>query len=211
MKNYEMSIETSVDSVPIVNLSIHGPAPCLADIAIQKGDSGVREIFKEVISELTGQQWMYCLPSIDQVVFNETDKVTVVIWADGEKTIVRCGEGEAWDRYTGFMAAVCKRLFGGTTTAKKLMNAKDKGYQAKLKAEAIAKEKEKRAAEAKEAKKKADQRRDKEFDRMMDDLIKYYMVDFAAQDMARRIMNGEDEPENTSADGTEGEPDASNC
>lgn len=67
----------------------------------------------------------YYLPGIKKVIFNEESGVTVLLWEDNQRTIVRLGEGETFDRYNGFMAAICKRLFGGTSTAKKLMNAKD--------------------------------------------------------------------------------------
>ena len=134
----------------------------------------------------------YVLPHIDQVVFNEESSTTVVIWADGEKTIVHCGEGETFDRYTGFMAAVCKRLFGGTTTAKKLMNSLDKQYQAKLKAEAEAKEKAKRMAEQEEARKKAEARRAKENDMLLEAMVEHYLLEAEAKQRAAEILAARD-------------------
>ena len=133
----------------------------------------------------------YVLPHIDQVVFNEESSTTVVIWADGEKTIVHCGEGETFDRYTGFMAAVCKRLFGGTTTAKKLMNSLDKQYQAKLKAEAEAKEKAKRMAEQAEA------RRAKENDMLLEAMVEHYLLEAEAKQRAAEILAARDTSELT--------------
>lgn len=134
----------------------------------------------------------YVLPRIDQVVFNEESSTTVVIWADGKKTIVHCGEGETFDRYTGFMAAVCKRLFGGTTTAKKLMNSLDKQYQAKLKAEAEAKEKAKRMAEQEEARKKAEARRAKENDMLLEAMVEHYLLEAEAKQRAAEILAARD-------------------
>lgn len=130
----------------------------------------------------------YMLPAISEVIFNEEAGVTVVIWIDGEKTIVRLGEGEHFDRYTGFMAAVCKRMFGGTTPAKKLMNAKDRKYQAQLKAEAAAKEKAKRIVEAEKQREKAKQRHEKEEREGFDALVQYYVREFLAKDKAREMM-----------------------
>lgn len=46
---------------------------------------------------------------------------TIVLWADGTKTIVSCGEGDTYDYYSGFCAAVVKKLFGSTTHAKKVL------------------------------------------------------------------------------------------
>ena len=46
---------------------------------------------------------------------------TIVLWADGTKTIVSCGAGDTYDYYAGFCAAVVKKLFGSTTHAKKVL------------------------------------------------------------------------------------------
>mgnify|MGYP000214207295 CR=1 FL=1 len=35
---------------------------------------------------------------------------TIVLWADGTKTIVSCGAGDTYDYYTGFCAAVVKEV-----------------------------------------------------------------------------------------------------
>lgn len=74
----------------------------------------------ELYSELA-----YNLPEIDRVIFN--DPATIIYWYDGTKTVVRCGKGETFERYTGFMAAVCKKLFGSTDAAKRLMDDLDVG------------------------------------------------------------------------------------
>lgn len=58
-------------------------------------------------------------PDIKRVIYSGPK--TVVLWADGTKTIVSCGEGETYDHYTGFCAAVVKKLFGSTTHAKKVL------------------------------------------------------------------------------------------
>ena len=46
----------------------------------------------------------------------------MIFWGDGEKTVVKCAEGQQYDRYNGFCAAVCKRLFGSSSAAKKIMD-----------------------------------------------------------------------------------------
>lgn len=46
---------------------------------------------------------------------------SVILWEDGTRTVCHVGEGETFDRYTGFMACVCKKMFGSTSKAKKLM------------------------------------------------------------------------------------------
>ena len=48
---------------------------------------------------------------------------TIVIWEDGTKTIVGCAEGQEYDEYAGFCAALAKKIFGTTSAAKRVMDA----------------------------------------------------------------------------------------
>lgn len=50
------------------------------------------------------------LPGIKRVVFN--DPVTVVMWTDGTKTIVKCMEGTKFDKWTGLSMAITKKALG---------------------------------------------------------------------------------------------------
>ena len=153
--------------------------------------SGIATIF------VGDKKMKYMLPEIKEVIFNETGSATIVRWADGDKTVVHCGEGETFDRYTGFMACVCKKMFGGTTTAKKLMNGLDKKYQAKLKAEKEAKEKEKRDAEAKAAKAKADKLRKKKNEEAVEELVNLFLMNTEAKQRAEEILRSEKETQET--------------
>lgn len=134
------------------------------------------------------------VPFIKEVIFNEEGKTTIVIWWDDSKTVVHCGEGETFDRYTGFMACICKKMFGGTTTAKKIMNLADKKYQAALKAEKLAKEKAKHEEEAKVLKEKADKRRAKDEELLMEALVKHYLLEAEAKKRAEEILAKEEKP-----------------
>lgn len=46
-------------------------------------------------------------------------------WSDGDKTVVKCGPNEMFDRYAGFCAVIVKKLFGSTSAAKKAMTRMD--------------------------------------------------------------------------------------
>ena len=59
------------------------------------------------------------LPKIKKVIYSGPK--TIILWADNTKTIVSCGEADAYDYYSGFCAAVVKKLFGSTTHAKKVL------------------------------------------------------------------------------------------
>lgn len=47
------------------------------------------------------------VPEIKQVIYS--NPVTVVIWADGSKTISRCDDNDIYDELTGFMLCVFKK------------------------------------------------------------------------------------------------------
>lgn len=49
-------------------------------------------------------------PDIKKVIFN--DPATIVIWADGEKTVVKCQNGEPYDPEKGLAMAISKRALG---------------------------------------------------------------------------------------------------
>lgn len=47
---------------------------------------------------------------IDKVIFN--DPATIVIWADGSKTVVKCQPGDTFDKEKGLAMAISKRALG---------------------------------------------------------------------------------------------------
>ena len=47
---------------------------------------------------------------IDNVIFN--DPATIILWNDGTKTVVKCGEGEVYDPEKGFAMAISKKVLG---------------------------------------------------------------------------------------------------
>lgn len=63
---------------------------------------------------------MWGIPDIRRVVFN--NPATIIFWEDNTKTVVKCMEGEKFEKYAGFIAAVAKKLFGSTSRAKAIMN-----------------------------------------------------------------------------------------
>ena len=168
----------------------------LTDIAIEKRPDGLYLTTAERNGKTYAQNKMkettmknaLNVPNVKEVIFNEEGRTTIVIWEDGEKTVVHCGEGERFDRYTGFMACICKKMFGGTTTAKKLMNKLDKKYQAKLKAEKEAAEKVKRELEAETARMKAVKLREKKNAETMEELVKLFVMEAEAKKRAGEIL-----------------------
>lgn len=54
----------------------------------------------------------------------KADRVTVVFWADGTKTVVRCPENETPDDYEAFTAALAIKIFGSNSKLKKVIKTK---------------------------------------------------------------------------------------
>ena len=50
------------------------------------------------------------LPEIKDVIFNEP--ATIILWADGTKTVVKCQEGEGYDPEKGMAMAMSKKALG---------------------------------------------------------------------------------------------------
>lgn len=48
--------------------------------------------------------------NIKRVIFNEP--ATIVLWIDGTKTIVRCQEGDTYDKEKGLLMCIAKKVYG---------------------------------------------------------------------------------------------------
>lgn len=55
---------------------------------------------------------------INDVIFN--DPATIVFWNDGTKTVVKCQEGDIFDKEKGLSMAICKKLSGNTGSFNKI-------------------------------------------------------------------------------------------
>ena len=62
------------------------------------------------------------VPGIKKVIYSSMK--TIILWDDNTKTIVSCREGDIFDPYMGFCAAVMKKLFGSTSKIKKTIKEK---------------------------------------------------------------------------------------
>lgn len=65
-----------------------------------------------VVACIKGETTMNCdiRSNIKDVIFS--DRVTIILWKDGTKTMVRAGKREHYDPEKGFAMAVCKKMFG---------------------------------------------------------------------------------------------------
>lgn len=60
---------------------------------------------------------------IDRVIFN--DPATIIIWKDGNKTVVKRSEYDTWDPEKGFCMAVIKKLYGHTSFIKRFIEPEE--------------------------------------------------------------------------------------
>ena len=151
----------------------------------------------------------YSLPLIETVIFS--GPATTIIWSDETKTTVKVSEGQEFDRYAGFCAAIVKKLFGSSSAAKKIMDECDADLQRQLRAARIEAEKKKKmeteiAAKAKKAARivpgyadlqtKAYQRAvDKYIDEMADDILKNIRARIRSKEISDILAEKHDKEE----------------
>lgn len=58
--------------------------------------------------------------AIRKVIFS--NPATIIYWADGTKTVVKCQEGCTYSKYAGFMACVTKKVFGNKGNFNNVVN-----------------------------------------------------------------------------------------
>lgn len=83
---------------------------------------------KYVVNDISSEEYLKVLrqyspdvefrTGIKKVIFN--DPATIVIWADGSKTVVKCAEGDGYSKFSGLAIAICKRMYG--TDFKRIFN-----------------------------------------------------------------------------------------
>lgn len=60
-------------------------------------------------------QWIaqekYKYPIVDKIIYNLKGKTTIVYFTDGDKVIVRCAEGEEFDKESGLAMAIIRKQF----------------------------------------------------------------------------------------------------
>lgn len=59
------------------------------------------------------------VPTLKRIIISENSRVTVVLWDDGTKTIVKCSDADTYDPYTAYCAAFAKKCYGTNSQLKK--------------------------------------------------------------------------------------------
>lgn len=83
---------------------------CQSCYRVGDDDSNIVERAKKLLNNYFGRKTTMKLPEIKKVIFNEP--TTIVLWADGTKTIVKCQKGDTYSKETGLAVAICKKALG---------------------------------------------------------------------------------------------------
>lgn len=155
--DYDFSFEIPMTLSPDEIKSIFGNIPftepnCSAEEE-EEAEEEAPEDFHPM--DVLWKSCVYELPLIRQVIFS--GPATTILWADDDKTTVKVAEGQQFDRYAGFCAAIVKKMFGSSSKAKNIMDMADADLQRASRAAKAEEEKKKRkdeeiAARAKKAK-----------------------------------------------------------
>ena len=89
-------------------LSVH-------DMDYVQWDIAITQDMIRTVSEL--KEYSKNQSNIERVIFN--DPATIIIWKDGTKTVVKCQEGDTYNKETGFVMCYLKKLLGNDNTFNK--------------------------------------------------------------------------------------------
>lgn len=84
------------------------PYDCMIKAWSDFTDSLVR--YDAYYDQLVALKKVRALNSIKRVIFN--DPATIIIWADGTKTVVKCAKDEKFDPEKGLAMAIAKKAIG---------------------------------------------------------------------------------------------------
>lgn len=85
----------------------------------------MNDIFKGYIMEdvMRTNEMFYRIGLIPtKIIYNPP--ATIVLWADGTKTVVKCSAEDEYNEYYGFLCALGKKMFGTNSHLKKLIDEK---------------------------------------------------------------------------------------
>lgn len=68
---------------------------------------------------------------VKQIIFNKKKNATTVLWADGTGTVVKKKEDDPWDEQAAFAQALAKKVYGSTSSVRKIVEKKSKDYKGK--------------------------------------------------------------------------------
>lgn len=82
-------------------------------------DVRVKVSYADYYAVMREQKKVNRTPTPKKIIVNEDSKVTVVMWDDNTKTIVKCSEADRYDPYAAYCAAFAKKCYGTNSQLKK--------------------------------------------------------------------------------------------
>ncbi len=61
---------------------------------------------------------LYIFNQIKDVIFN--NPATIIKWKDGTKTVVKCADGDVYNKETGFALCIIKKMYGNDNSYQRL-------------------------------------------------------------------------------------------
>ena len=80
----------------------------------------LKDMLKKTVFAKAAQKMDFALRFIPERII-KNGPATIVFWADGKKTVVKCGESEIPDDYAAFCAALGKKVYGSNSALKRVM------------------------------------------------------------------------------------------
>lgn len=82
----------------------------LSKINVTWNGEDIKYVVNDISSDTVKVNFVEFRTGIKKVIFN--GPATIVIWADGSKTVVKCAEGDGYSKFSGLAIAICKHMYG---------------------------------------------------------------------------------------------------
>lgn len=105
-------------------------------MSVQKDLNKAVEITKNEIAKAWIRQDVNSFCSVKSIEVSADHRTVVVVWTDGDKTMVKRSEKDPDDIYMAFTAALAKKVYGSNSAIKRLINKKENEHKPKAKKEA---------------------------------------------------------------------------
>ena len=104
---------SNIPEIPFTYTTVHGSTPTFACKFkledLYKSMQCVKNTLPDAEMRLFGIPFV-TVPAIDDVIYN--GPATIVMWADGDKTVVKCQDGDTFSKETGLAMAISKKALG---------------------------------------------------------------------------------------------------
>mgnify|MGYP007106418470 CR=1 FL=1 len=85
------------------------------------------EYIKNSVRSTFGLYYQQCVTP-KKIIYNSDNLTTTVLWADDTTTTVKCSPNDEFSEYNGFIAALAKKIYGGTGPINQVIKH-NKSYQ----------------------------------------------------------------------------------